>query len=110
MAVSSQLQQVFINLTLNAFDAMPDGGELLISALQRERAIEISFADTGPGVPAEVRDSLFEPFASTKPGGTGLGLSVSYGIISEHGGELVLDSDDGPGARFRITLPAGRTI
>jgi signal transduction histidine kinase len=109
MAVSSQLQQVFINLVLNAFDAMPEGGELLISVCQAERGVEISFADTGPGVPLEVRESLFEPFTSTKTGGSGLGLSVSYGIISAHGGDLELDSGNGPGARFRITLPAGRT-
>jgi signal transduction histidine kinase/DNA-binding response OmpR family regulator len=109
MAVSSQLQQVFINLVLNAFDAMPEGGELLISVCQAERGVEISFADTGPGVPPEVRESLFEPFTSTKTGGSGLGLSVSYGIISAHGGDLELDSDKGPGASFRITLPAGRT-
>jgi len=115
MAVSSQLQQVFINLILNAFDAMPEGGELLISVSRVDAdsgsggAVEISFADTGPGVPVEVRDSLFEPFTSTKAGGTGLGLSVSYGIISAHGGELELDPAYESGARFRITLPAGRT-
>jgi len=109
MAVSSQLQQVFINLILNAFDAMPEGGELLIGVSEGERGVEIFFEDTGPGVPAEVRDSLFEPFTSTKPGGSGLGLSVSYGIISAHGGDLELDSDSGRGASFRITLPTGRT-
>jgi signal transduction histidine kinase/FixJ family two-component response regulator len=117
MAVSSQLQQVFINLVLNAFDAMPDGGELLISVgqaggigvSQSPGAIEITFADTGPGVPVDVRDTVFEPFTSTKTGGTGLGLSVSYGIISAHGGELELDQSYETGARFRITLPVGRT-
>jgi signal transduction histidine kinase len=110
MAVSSQIQQVFINLILNAFDAMPDGGELLIGVSRVEIGVEISFSDTGPGVPLDVRDSIFEPFFSTKQGGTGLGLSVSYGIISAHGGRLELDPAYTSGARFCITLPAGRSL
>jgi signal transduction histidine kinase/FixJ family two-component response regulator len=105
LAVSSQLQQVFINLILNAYDAMPGGGELHLTARPLRDAVEIIFQDSGPGVSAENRSKIFEPFVSTKDGGTGLGLSVSYGIVSAHGGNLDLVPDRGPGACFRITLP-----
>ncbi len=105
LAVKSQLEQVFINLILNAYDAMPDGGELHISARPVREMVEIIFQDTGPGVPLEDRTRIFEPFVSTKKNGTGLGLSVSYGIISAHGGSLDLIAGRGKGACFRILLP-----
>ena len=105
MAVESQLEQVFINLILNAYDAMPDGGDLRISARPVKDVVEILFQDSGAGVSRELRNRIFEPFVSTKDGGTGLGLSVSYGIISAHGGNLDLVPDKGPGACFRIVLP-----
>jgi signal transduction histidine kinase/CheY-like chemotaxis protein len=105
LAVSSQLQQVFINLILNSYDAMPKGGEVRISARPVKDSVELLFQDTGPGVPADKRNYIFEPFVSTKEGGTGLGLAVSYGIISAHGGNLELVPDRGPGACFRILLP-----
>ncbi len=105
LAVSSQLEQVFINLLLNSYDAMPQGGEIEISAQLSKDVVEIYFQDNGAGVPEEVRRKIFEPFVSTKEGGTGLGLSVSYGIISAHGGNLDLVLDRGPGACFRVTLP-----
>ncbi len=106
LAVGSQLEQVFINLVLNAYDAMPEGGELHISTKFVKDVVEVVFQDTGRGVPEEIRSKIFEPFVSTKEGGTGLGLSVSYGIIAAHGGNLDLISERGPGACFRITLPA----
>lgn len=105
IAVKSQLEQVFINIILNAYDAMPQGGELHISARPVRDMVEIIFQDTGPGVPAEDRTRIFEPFVSTKRNGTGLGLSVSYGIISAHGGSLDLAPDRGKGACFRVLLP-----
>ncbi len=105
LAVSNQLEQVFINLILNAYDAMPEGGELRISARPARDMVEILFQDSGPGVAEEDRSRIFEPFVSTKEGGTGLGLSVSYGIIAAHGGSLDLVPDRGPGACFRVTLP-----
>jgi two-component system NtrC family sensor kinase len=105
LAVSSQLEQVFLNLVLNAYDAMPGGGELRISARPVKDTAEILFQDTGPGVTEEMRGRIFEPFISTKQGGTGLGLSVSYGIVSAHGGNLDLVPDRGPGACFRVILP-----
>jgi signal transduction histidine kinase/FixJ family two-component response regulator len=106
MVVGSQIQQVFINLILNAFDAMPNGGDLTISARALKKMVEITVQDTGPGIPPEMRATIFEPFTSTKQGGTGLGLSVSYGIITAHGGELDYVANAKPGACFRITLPA----
>jgi two-component system sensor kinase FixL len=84
---------------------MPDGGELHISARPVRDMVEIIFQDTGPGVPEELRSKIFEPFISSKQGGTGLGLSVSYGIVSAHGGSLDLVPENRPGACFRVILP-----
>jgi signal transduction histidine kinase len=113
-----QIQQVFLNLALNAVDAMPSGGTLHISARletvnhpEREGApapcVAIAFADTGTGIPEADRSRVFDPFFTTKdPGrGTGLGLSVSYGIIEEHGGWLDLQSRVGEGTCFTVHLP-----
>jgi two-component system NtrC family sensor kinase len=105
MAISNQIEQVFINLILNAFDAMPQGGELWINITQKRKMIEITFQDTGSGVPQEVQANIFEPFVSTKGSGTGLGLSVSYDIVTAHGGRLDLLADRTPGACFRVMLP-----
>lgn len=119
MVVSSQIQQVLLNLVINAMEAMPGGGTLSIrtsvmatpSRRGRSRVapavIEIEVRDTGLGVSIEQRARLFEPFASTKDTGTGLGLAVSYGIIEAHGGTLALVDDGSPGACFLITLPGG---
>jgi len=108
---ADQLQQVFINLAVNALDAMdPDGGILRVvaevSGLGDERRARITFADTGPGVPPQVRSRVFDPFFTTKePGkGSGMGLAVSQSIMRDHGGDLSFEP--GPeGARFFITIP-----
>ncbi len=105
LAVSSQLEQVFINLILNSYDAMPEGGDLKLSARRSEDMVEVLIQDSGPGISEEYRGRIFEPFVSTKKGGTGLGLTVSYGIIAAHGGTLDLIADHGPGACFRVALP-----
>lgn len=107
MAVGSQIQQVFINLILNAADAMPDGGDLRITIRSLKDGVELLFQDDGKGIPKEKQSNIFEPFFSTKDGGTGLGLTVSYNIITTHGGALELLPERGPGACFRIFLPAG---
>lgn len=107
IAVGSQLQQVFISLILNAIDAMPEGGELRISLAPFGQGVELIFHDQGKGVALETQDRIFEPFFSTKEGGTGLGLTVSYNIIKTHGGTLELLSDVVQGACFRIFLPIG---
>jgi signal transduction histidine kinase len=106
-AVSSQIQQIFFNLILNALDAMPGGGEIKIRARAVENGIELIFQDSGPGIPEDKRNNIFEPFYSTKEGGTGLGLTVSYNIVTSHGGTLDLIDGDEPGACFRLFLPMG---
>jgi signal transduction histidine kinase len=106
-AVSSQIQQVFINLILNSYDAMPEGGKLRITGRPAKGGIEMLFQDNGPGVPEDKMSSVFEPFFSTKDGGTGLGLTVSYNIVAAHGGNLELIQDHGQGACFRVFLPCG---
>ena len=106
-AVDSQIQQVLINLILNAYDAMPEGGEIHIRARAVKGGVEILVQDSGPGIPAERLPQIFEPFFSTKDGGTGLGLTVSYNIVTAHGGTLELASAGGPGACFRVYLPIG---
>ena len=107
VAVKSQVQQVFINLVLNAFDAMPGGGHLTVTGRPAGDNVEILFQDNGPGVPADQQKNIFEPFFSTKNGGTGLGLTVSYNIVTAHGGSLELLADHGRGACFRLFLPTG---
>jgi len=108
----NQLQQVFLNMVTNARDAMLEGGKLFITTrnIARGRKVEVTFLDTGSGIPEEHMDKLFEPFFTTKePGkGVGLGLSVSYGIIKDHGGEIEVRNRKGAGVEFRIILPARR--
>jgi signal transduction histidine kinase/CheY-like chemotaxis protein len=110
MAVSSQIQQVFINLILNSFDAMPKGGTLRINGRVVNDGVELLFQDNGPGVTRDNQSSIFEPFFSTKEGGTGLGLTVSYNIIIAHRGSLDLVLNHGKGACFRVFLPIGEEI
>jgi two-component system, NtrC family, sensor kinase len=106
---ANQLQQVLMNLMINAQQAMAgSSGSLRISARQGESgAVELRISDTGPGIAQEIQDRIFEPFFTTKPAGqgTGLGLSVTYGIVKEHGGEIRLESGLGVGTTFIITLP-----
>ena len=106
-AVNSQIQQIFFNLILNAFDVMPGGGSLSIRAKGLENGVEIQFEDSGPGIPEELRNNIFEPCFSTKDGGTGLGLTVSYNIVTAHGGTLDIVKGNGDGACFRLFLPMG---
>jgi signal transduction histidine kinase len=106
----SQLQQVFTNLILNAIQAMPGGGTLTIGTVfnRDKKIIEIAFTDTGVGITEENLDKIFEPFFSTKKvgEGTGLGLSVSYGLIKSHGGEIRVVSELNRGTTFTAILPA----
>jgi two-component system, NtrC family, sensor kinase len=104
---SSKLQQVFMNLLLNARDAMPNGGELVIRTQSRESVLLIDVSDTGIGIAPENIAKIYDPFFTTKGvgQGTGLGLAVSYGIIQEHKGRIFVESKPGEGTRFRIKLP-----
>jgi two-component system cell cycle sensor histidine kinase/response regulator CckA len=107
LADPGQLEQVLLNLVLNARDAMPDGGTLTIAARAVERCIEVTVADTGIGMSPQLTGQIFEPFFTTKPGtGTGLGLSAVSSIVTEAGGSIEVDSGEGRGTAFRIYLPA----
>jgi two-component system cell cycle sensor histidine kinase/response regulator CckA len=118
----SQFEQVIVNLAVNARDAMPDGGKLIVRttnvpALEAEKLsykgmpsadyVRIDVTDTGTGIPADIVDKIFEPFFSTKEvgKGTGLGLSTVYGIVKQTGGFVYVDSEAGKGTSFRIFLP-----
>ncbi len=103
----NQLQQVFLNLSLNAVEAMEQGGTLSITTAAENGNVQIIFQDTGCGIKKQHLEEIFEPFFTTKPAtmGTGLGLSVSYGIIRRHGGFINVESEEGEGTTFTITLP-----
>ncbi len=104
-----QIEQVILNMVVNARDAMPAGGQLLIetknSSLPRRDSVIVSISDTGVGMDAQVLSRVFEPFFTTKEHGTGLGLATSYGIIKENGGDLRVDSTPAKGTCFQIELP-----
>jgi two-component system cell cycle sensor histidine kinase/response regulator CckA len=122
----SQFEQVVVNLAVNARDAMPDGGRLSVKTANVTTAdaaqlaykgmpaadyVRIDITDTGTGIPADIREKIFEPFFSTKEvgKGTGLGLSTVYGIVKQTGGFIYVDSEEGKGSSFSIFLPRHRT-
>ena len=107
LADADQLQQVFLNIFLNARDAMPAGGELGISTKTHNNEIHVEISDTGVGVESQNAKQVFDPFFTTKPAGkgTGLGLAVCYGIVTAHGGRLELRQNASNGATFIVTLP-----
>lgn len=104
------LRQVFVNLIINARDAMPDGGELIIEIATDEKNLIVRLRDSGPGIPPDLIPRIFEPFFTTKQAGqgTGLGLSVCYGIIKSHKGSISFKNAD-PGGCFEVTLPLAET-
>jgi PAS domain S-box-containing protein len=107
MGNASELREVFVNLIVNAVDAMPAGGHLAISCAREDDRLRLRFTDTGMGIPEDVRERIFEPFFTTKGvHGTGLGLAVSYGIIERHHGMISVESETGSGTTFEIDLPA----
>jgi PAS domain S-box-containing protein len=109
MAAGSRIQQVFLNIILNAVDAMPEGGQLQIQVEPTERpaGVRVSFADTGLGIDPDTLAHLFEPFHTTRPGGLGLGLYVSKNIVEAHLGRIEVESRAGRGTTFRVWLPLG---
>jgi PAS domain S-box-containing protein len=107
---AGKLQQVFLNLLVNARDAMPEGGELRILTEAVDSKIEIIVQDTGTGISRENINKIYDPFFTTKAAGkgTGLGLSVTYGIVQEHGGAITVESQPGVGTSFKLELPLVR--
>ena len=103
-----QLQQVLMNLMLNGIEAMKDTGGVLTvkSQLGEDGQIEISVNDTGPGLPVDKADQIFDAFFTTKPQGSGMGLAISKSIVESHGGRIWANGDGGRGATFHFTLPA----
>ena len=106
-ADGGQIQQAVIALATNAIDAMPEGGTLTFRSVEQRKSIAIEIEDTGMGIPAEDLSKIFEPFFTTKEvgKGTGLGLAVCYGIITDHAGRLSVRSNVGKGTTFTILLP-----
>ncbi len=105
MGVKDEMAQVFLNLGINALEAMPNGGTLTIKSYRSANSIFVAFADTGQGVDSEIRAKIFDPFFSTKDTGQGLGLSIVHNIIYGHGGKIELLSNPLGGSIFKITLP-----
>jgi signal transduction histidine kinase len=102
-----RIKQVFLNIINNAVYAMKDGGQLTVRTTAAPELVRIAFEDSGPGIPPDVLSRIFDPFFTTKPevSGTGLGLSVSLGIVQSHGGSIEVDSKVGAGSTFTVTLP-----
>jgi PAS domain S-box-containing protein len=105
MIDSNKLKQVFINIINNAVEAMPTGGTLTVSLQPAASSVLLSFADTGPGIPPESRDKIFQPFFSTKSIGTGLGLTLAKNIVEAHGGAIWYETQ-GHGSTFFVQLPS----
>lgn len=104
--VSDHLTQVFLNIVINAVEALPDGGRLTVRTTKSAdgKWVQISFTDNGPGMSEQTKAGIFEPFFTTKSSGTGLGLAISYGIIERHGGQIEVDSALGAGSTFTVRL------
>lgn len=106
--MSDQIRQVFLNLLLNAIEAMPQGGRLRVSTAYtgQPSGVSVEFTDSGMGIAADVLPRIFEPFYSTKPQGSGLGLFISHSIVEQHGGYITVKSQVGEGSTFTVWLPA----
>jgi two-component system NtrC family sensor kinase len=104
---ANQLRQLLLNIIRNAKEAMPQGGILSFETMSEDKRVIIHIKDTGIGIPKEIRDKIFEAFFTTKQEvkGVGLGLSVCYGIIKDHGGEIRVESEEGRGSTFSVILP-----
>jgi signal transduction histidine kinase len=100
------MRQAFTNLGVNALEAMPHGGVLKVTVLENAKGkVMLRFSDTGKGIPKEVQSKIFDPFFTTKEGGTGLGLSIAHRIITQHGGDIRVEAEEGRGTIFTISFP-----
>ena len=106
-----QLNQVFLNLLINAADAIEEEGRIRIVTRAGNDSVRLEFHDDGPGIPDEIRTRIFDPFFTTKPVGvgTGLGLSLSHGIVERHRGRINVESEPGHGTSFILDLPLDAT-
>ncbi len=108
---ASELREVLTNFINNAVDAMPKGGDIVIKTSAHDSGVGIEVRDTGIGIPGSIQDKIFDPFFTTKgPRSTGLGMSVSYGIITRHHGTISVESEEGRGTAFTITLPESEPV
>ena len=105
MVDAAQIRQVFINIILNAAEAMPEGGRLEIRARSKTEFVAVEFADTGCGIPESVTDKIFDPLFTTKPRGVGLGLAMCRSIVERHGGDIGVKSKEGKGTTLSLSLP-----
>jgi signal transduction histidine kinase len=106
MMDETKIRRALYNIASNARDAMEAGGELTITTDTLDNMVEFRLSDTGPGIPQEIRDTLFEPFVTHgKPTGTGLGLAIAQKTVRDHGGTIAVESEPGQGATFIIRVP-----
>ncbi|GFP26409.1 hypothetical protein HKBW3S25_01902, partial [Candidatus Hakubella thermalkaliphila] len=105
-----KIGQVFLNLVINAVEAMPEGGTLNICTRNTGQHILVEIADTGQGISQEMKEKIFLPFVTTKKGGLGLGLPIVRRIVEEHKGEISVDGQEGHGTTFRVWFPLERGI
>ncbi|MCI0493644.1 ATP-binding protein, partial [candidate division KSB1 bacterium] len=98
------LKQVFLNLLKNSIDAMPDGGTIFVNIISQKDGVKIFYSDTGPGIPVELADKIFQPFFTTREKGTGLGLAIIKNLIAENGGSIRYVPSGEAGALFEIKL------
>jgi len=112
MGDKSQLQQVFLNIIMNAVEAMQEKGSLALTTLRVDDSIETRITDSGPGIPCDMIDRIFDPFFTTKESrrGTGLGLSIAYGIVRKHNGTIAVESEPGRGTTFVVRLPVSAPL
>jgi signal transduction histidine kinase len=106
----AELEQLFLNLLLNAREATPGGGAVSIDLLRADGHVTVAVADTGPGIPPELLERIMEPFFTTKPRGSGLGLAISAGIAQGHGARLRAGNRAGGGAVFTVEFPLAAVV
>ena len=102
-----QMKQVLLNLVINAIQAMPGGGEVVMRAVQNAESVVLEVQDEGVGIPPEDLERVFDPFVTTRPNGTGLGLSIAYQIVSQHGGHITVHRNPERGMTFRVRSHPG---
>ena len=110
MLYRTQLSRSILNVLKNAQEAVPNGGDIAVNISCDDTLVTITIQDNGPGMTEQVMEKIFDPFFTTKDHGTGLGLSYTHMIIEKHGGTIRVDSQQGHGTKFIISLPAGKYV